>query len=149
MLYVLAMRGTALCPPFHSIQLSPTQSALKLCAINSWKILLMQTNKQNLIILEVYNLLGAHSCSGLHVVYGPRVGYTQSPIKVLENTGTKMDLWGIPLITDPHQDIEPLTTTLQPWLSNQFPTRWIAYSSNPYLSHLRDKDVVNDHVKGL
>ena len=37
---------------------------------------------------------------------------TMSLMKILNSTGPNTDLWGTPLVTDLHLDIELLTTTL-------------------------------------
>ena len=83
------------------------------------------------------NLLRVHSIQLL-----------MSLIKMLKSTHPKTDPWGTPLITSFHLDIEPLITTLclQPF--NQFFIHRVVDPSNPRLQ-FGDKDVVDDHVKGL
>lgn len=49
-----------------------------------------------------------------------------------------------PLITALHLDIEPLTTYLWLWPSDQFLIHWTVQPSNPYLSNLRE-----GYVEGL
>jgi len=56
---------------------------------------------------------------------------TMSLTKILHSTGPNIDPWGIPLVTDLHLGIEPLTTTCWTQPSNQFLIHQSVHTSNP------------------
>jgi len=71
---------------------------------------------------------------------------SRSLIKMLKTTGPKTVPWGTPLVIGVHLDIEPLTTTVWLWVSNQFLIHWIVYPPNLSFQ-FRDKNVLWDHIK--
>ena len=74
--------------------------------------------------------------SSVHLLRVHSVSLSPSLMKILNSTGPSMDLWGTPLVTSAHLNIEPLTTTfwLQP--SNQFLLLQTVHPSNSYLPNL-------------